>query len=87
MSIKTEKEAKQEIKTPLSVMLDMARSEIGNQVFLCMQNNHIPPALMVYVLKDILLDVYQMKAEQASDDFLEMQKNMYKIEKDSNKEF
>lgn len=74
MSIKTEKETKQGIKTPICVMLDMARNEINNHVFTCMQNNHIPPALMAYVLKDILLDVYQMKAEQMSEEFVEMQK-------------
>lgn len=67
-------ELKDRSKTPISVMLDMARSEIGNHTFACMQNNQIPPALMLYVLKDILLDIYQMKNEQISENFVEMQK-------------
>ena len=65
---------KRETKTPISIVLDMAKGEIENHIFTCMQNNHIPPALMAYVLKDILLDVYQMKAEQMSEEFVEMQK-------------
>lgn len=68
------KELKETAKTPVSVVLDMARSEIGNHTFSCMQNNHIPPALMVYILKDVLLDVYQMKAEKMSEEFVEIQR-------------
>lgn len=70
----TSKNNKQEIRTPIAVMVDMARNEISNHVFTCMQNNHIPPSMMVYVIKDILLDIYQLKSEQMSEEFVEMQK-------------
>lgn len=69
-----ENKDQQEIKTPITVMMDMAKNEIESHVFACIEKNHIPPALMVYVLNNILLDIYQVKIEQLSDDFVELQK-------------
>lgn len=76
MSKFDEKKANQGTRTPLSVILDMAKSEISCSVFSCMESNHIPPALIAYVVKDILLDIYQVKAEQIADEFIELQRGM-----------
>lgn len=62
------------IKTPLSVMLDMARIEIGEHVESCMNANHIPPEMMMMVLKDILLDLSIAKNNRLSSEFVNMQK-------------
>lgn len=61
---------KNEIKMPLQVTMDMAKMEIGSHAFNCMNNNNIPRFLMVYILKDILLDFIQMKELQLSEEFL-----------------
>lgn len=74
----------QEIKTPLSAMLDMAKIEIGEHVESCMNANHIPPEMMMMVLKDILLDLSIAKNNRLLNEFINMQKN-FKIE-DANKE-
>lgn len=76
MGKRDEEKTSQGIKTPLSVMLDMAKNEVGSSVFSCMEANRIPPVLMVYVVKDILLDIYQMRAEQMSNEYVELQKSV-----------
>lgn len=62
------------IKTPLSVVMDMAKNEIGEHVFRCMEANGIPASLMAYIIKAVLSDVQQMSIEKMSDDFVELQK-------------
>ena len=62
-----ENKENQEIRTPITVMMDMARNEIGNLVFSCMSKNNIPPGLMSYILKDILSDVMQVEIEQLAE--------------------
>lgn len=68
-----ENKEKQGIRTPITVMMDMAKNEIGSLVFSCMQKNNIPPDLMSYILKDVLLDIMQAKTEQLSDKYVALQ--------------
>lgn len=68
-----ENKEKQEIRTPITVMMDMARNEIGNLVFSCMSKNNIPPGLMSYILKDILSDVMQVETEQLAEKYVALQ--------------
>jgi hypothetical protein len=67
-----EENVKKDMKIPLSVMMDMARSEIGSHVINCMNTNNIPPFLMVYILKDITSDVMQAKEDQLSKEFIKI---------------
>lgn len=62
-----------ETRTPITVMMDMAKKEIGAFVILCMEKNKIPPGLMAYILKDILLDIMQAKTEQLSAQYVDLQ--------------
>lgn len=57
-------EKKEEPKMLLSIMLDMAKIEIEDHVCACMEANTIPPDLMIYVIKEILLDLSEMKINQ-----------------------
>lgn len=68
-----ENKENQQIRTPIGVMMDMAKSEIGNLVFSCMEKNKIPPDLMSYILKDVLLDVMQAGTEQLSEKYVALQ--------------
>lgn len=68
-------DVKRRVKTPFSVIMDLAKNEIETQVLNSMQANNIPPGLMVYVVKDVLLDVMQMKVEQLSEEFAESHKS------------
>lgn len=68
-----ENKENQEIRTPITVMMDMAKNEIGSLVFSCMSKNNIPPGLMSYILKDILLDVMQVGTEQLSEKYVALQ--------------
>lgn len=65
---------KQQIKTPLGTMMDMAKNEIGTHVLNCMQANDIPPSIMAYILRVILLDISEMKVEQVSEELVMLQK-------------
>ncbi len=69
-----DKNKNQAIKTPLYVILDMAKTDIGSYVLSCMQANNIPAGLMMTVVKEILLDLSMAKTEQLSGEFLEQQK-------------
>lgn len=64
-----------EIKTPLSVMMDMSKNEIANFVFGLMHSNNIPPFLMCYVIKSVLCDVQQMALEKLSDSVVRFQES------------
>lgn len=66
-------EKKEEPKMLLSVMLDMAKAEIGGHVSDCMESNHIPPDLMILVVKEILLDLNEKKIKQLQQEIAEMQ--------------
>lgn len=71
-----EKKEKQQIRTPIGVMMDMAKNEIENFVFTCMGNNNIPPDLMLYVLKAVLLDVEEERIKQLSEQYVALQANI-----------
>ncbi len=62
-----------EMKTPVDAMLDMAKKEIEEHVVNCMETNSIPPGLMAYVLRSILLNVMDVKAEKMSEEFISLQ--------------
>lgn len=71
-----ENKENQVIRTPIEVMMDMAKSEIGNLVLSCMEKNQIPPGLMSYILKDVLSDVMQLRSEQLSEKYIALQESM-----------
>ena len=68
-----ENKENQQIRTPIGVMMDMAKSEIGNLVFSCMEKHKIPPDLMSYILKSVLLDVEQARIEQLLEQYVALQ--------------
>lgn len=68
-------EINQDIKTPVDVMLEMAQNEIKIHVLECMRVNRIPPALMVYILKSIELNIYELKDKQLAEYYVELQKS------------
>lgn len=68
-----EKKENQQIRTPIGVMMDMAESEIENLVFTCMEKNNIPPDLMSYILKAVLLDVEEERTKQLSEQYVALQ--------------
>lgn len=68
-----ENKKNQKIRTPIGVMMDMAKNEIENFVFTCMGNNNIPPDLMLYVLKAVLLDVEEERIKQLSEQYVALQ--------------
>lgn len=69
----SENKENQQIRTPIGVMMDMAKSEIGNLVFSCMEKNKIPPDLMSYILKSVLLDVEQARIERLLEQYVALQ--------------
>lgn len=71
-----ENKKNQKIRTPIGVMMDMAKNEIENFVFTCMGNNNIPPDLMSYVLKAVLLDVEEERIKQLSEQYVALQANI-----------
>ena len=73
----------QTIRTPIEVMMDMAKSEIGNLVLSCMEKNQIPPGLMSYILKDVLLDVMQLRSEQLSEKYVALQASLNEEEEEN----
>lgn len=66
----------EEMKIPISVIMDMAKCEIGSFVVRCMQVNDIPPDLMSYVLKDVLSDITQAKVERLSEKYMNLQQSI-----------
>ena len=68
-----ENKENQQIRTPIGVMMDMAEGEIENHVFTCMGKNNIPPELMSYVLKSVLLDVEKERIKQLSEQYVALQ--------------
>ena len=74
---------KKEPKTLLSVMLDMAKAEIGDHVLTCMRSNNIPPDLIILAVKGILLDLNEMKVEQLQRELWDVQKILKGMEEDA----
>lgn len=71
-------EYKEEARTPLHLMFDMAKDEIEQNVIEIMQNNQIPSGLMVYILKSVLLDVTEMKVTANNNEFVKIQELLKK---------
>ena len=42
---------------PVTLMMDLVKSEIKEHVLASMQNNHLPPGIMVYILESIEKDL------------------------------
>lgn len=62
------------VRTPVDVILGMARDEIEAFTVQCMQANRITPGLMGYVLKEVLLDITQMQVSQMAEEFTRQQR-------------
>lgn len=73
-------------KTPIDVMLEMVKSEIEEHVLKSMNANSIHPAFMVYILKSITLDIYDLKDKQLAGCFVELQKSIIESESESQEE-
>lgn len=48
-------------KTPIGMIMDMAKKEIGSIAEEVMKNNNIPPDLMIYILESISNDFSRLK--------------------------
>lgn len=71
----------QQIKTPLAIIMDMAKNELSVHVIEIMRNNNLPAGVMEYVLESVLSKVRNTKNEEMNMEFLEMQKELYQKEK------
>lgn len=67
------KDEKQSVRTPLSVILNMASSEIGSHAIECMDKNGIPPFLMCCVLESVLSNVQKMAISNLSSEYVGLQ--------------
>lgn len=63
-----------DIKTPLPVIMDKAKQEIGNHVIAVMEANEIPPGMMVYILDSIKCDVSIAWKNHLNNLFINLQK-------------
>lgn len=70
-----------EAKTPISIIMDMAKEELSVHVIEIMRNNNLPAGVMEYVLESVLSKVRNTKNEEINMEFLEMQKELYQKEK------
>ena len=50
-----------DVMMPIGIMMDLAKKEIGGMVQSVMENNHIPPDLMIYILESIGNDLARLK--------------------------
>lgn len=71
----------QQIKTPLAIIMDMAKNELSVHVIEIMRNNNLPAGVMEYVLESVLSKVRNTKNEEINMEFLEIQKELYQKEK------
>lgn len=71
----------QQIKTPIAIIMDMAKNELSVHVIEIMRNNNLPAGVMEYVLESVLSKVRNTKNEEMNMEFLEMQKELYQKEK------
>ena len=69
------------IKTPLAIIMDIAKNELSVHVIEIMRNNNLPAGVMEYVLESVLSKVRNTKNEEINMEFLEMQKELYQKEK------
>lgn len=76
-----ENDKNNEAKTPISIIMDMAKNELSVHVMEIMRNNNLPAGVMEYVLESVLSKVRNSKNEEINMEFLEMQKELYQKEK------
>lgn len=76
-----ENDKNNEAKTPISIIMDMAKNELSVHVIEIMRNNNLPAGVMEYVLESVLSKVRNTKNEEINMEFLEMQKELYQKEK------
>lgn len=76
-----ENDKNNETKTPISIIMDMAKNELSVHVMEIMRNNNLPAGVMEYVLESVLSKVRNTKNEEINMEFLEMQKELYQKEK------
>lgn len=76
-----EKNQDEFIKTPIAIIMDMAKDELSKHVMEIMRNNNLPAGLMEYVLESVLSKVKSIKNAEINMDFLDVQKELYQKEK------
>lgn len=76
-----ENDKNNEAKTPISIIMDMAKNELSVHVIEIMRNNNLPAGVMEYVLESVLSKVRNTKNEEINMEFLEIQKELYQKEK------
>lgn len=76
----SQKNRSEEVRTPLHRILDLAKDEIEQNIIATMENNQIPAGIMIYVLKNILLDLTEMKVMRNNNELLEIQELLKKGE-------
>lgn len=76
-----EKNQDEFIKTPIAIIMDMAKDELSKHVMEIMRNNNLPAGLMEYVLEGVLSKVKSIKNAEINTEFLDVQKELYQKEK------
>lgn len=76
-----EKNQDEFIKTPIAIIMDMAKDELSKHVMEIMRNNNLPAGLMEYVLESVLSKVKSIKNAEINMEFLDVQKELYQKEK------
>ena len=49
-------------KTPLGAMMDLAKKDISTLVQNIMNNNKLPPDIMIYILESVTCDLLRVKS-------------------------
>ncbi|MCM1225788.1 MAG: hypothetical protein NC548_66225 [Lachnospiraceae bacterium] len=71
-----ENKTKQELKTAVDTMLDLAKAEIWEHINYCMQANNLSPGLMKYVLQDIVLNLTEAQLKTINEELLSLQRTI-----------
>ena len=66
------------MKTPIEVIMGMAKSEIINYIKLVMKRNSIPYGLMIYILKDIQCEITDYHLVSLNNHFVDLQMELQK---------
>lgn len=69
-----------EMKTPLPVIMDLAKEELGQHAIRLMERNGIPPKIMVYILDAIKSDMLSAWERNLNNEILKLQKEKIKPE-------
>lgn len=76
-----EKNQDEFIKTPITIIMDMAKDELSKHVMEIMRNNNLPAGLMEYVLDSVLSKLRNIKTTEINTEFLDVQTKLYQKEK------